>query len=86
MPMGEGYDQLLKSRIADMKNVGGREGGAVTAAQFLARFLRDGMAWCHLDIAGVTLAKSDGPLWPKGATGWGVMTLDRLVRDRYEAK
>ncbi len=84
MPMGEGYDAKLKSRIADMMNVGGRDGGAIIAAQFLKRFVRERMPWIHLDIAGVTLAKADGRLWPKGATGWGVAALDRLVRDRHE--
>jgi leucyl aminopeptidase len=84
MPMGDGYDQLLKSRIADMKNVTGREGGAITAACFLQRFVRPGMPWCHLDIAGTASVKSDTAFAPKGATGWGVMTLDRLIRDLYE--
>ncbi|HMO07226.1 MAG TPA: leucyl aminopeptidase [Paracoccaceae bacterium] len=84
MPMGEGYDAKLKSRLADMMNVGGRDGGAVTAAQFLARFVAPGTPWAHLDIAGVTLAKADLPLSPKGATGWGVMTLNRLVAERHE--
>jgi leucyl aminopeptidase len=84
MPMGEGYDAKLKSRIADMMNVGGREGGAVTAAQFLARFVKPEIPWVHLDIAGVTLAKSDSALAPKGATGWGVAALDRMIRDRFE--
>ncbi len=84
MPMGEAYDAKLKSRIADMMNVGGREGGAITAAQFLARFVKPEVPWCHLDIAGTALVKSDTTLAPKGATGWGVMTLDRLVRDRFE--
>lgn len=86
MPMGEAYDALLKSDLADMKNVGGREGGAITAAQFLRRFVKDGMPWCHLDIAGVTRLKQETALAPKGATGWGVMTLDRLVRDRFETR
>lgn len=86
MPMGEAYDAKLKSRIADMMNVGGRDGGAITAAQFLQRFIRDGMPWIHLDIAGTALLKAETPLAPKGATGWGVMTLNRLIRDRYEAK
>jgi leucyl aminopeptidase len=86
MPMGEAYDQKLKSRIADMMNVGGRDAGAVTAAQFLKRFVKDGTPWCHIDIAGVASTKSETALAPKGATGWGVMTLDRLVRDRFEAK
>lgn len=86
MPMGEAYDAKLKSRIADMMNVGGRDGGAITAAQFLQRFIRDGMPWIHLDIAGTALLKADTTLAPKGATGWGVMALNRLIRDRYEAK
>ena len=84
MPMGEAYDAKLKSRIADMMNVGGRDGGAITAAQFLQRFVKPGMPWCHLDIAGTALLKSDTTLSPKGATGWGVMALDRLIRDRFE--
>jgi len=84
MPMGEAYDQKLKSRIADMMNVGGRDGGAITAAQFLARFVKPEVPWIHLDIAGTALAKADTALAPKGATGWGVMALDRLIRDRFE--
>lgn len=86
MPMGDAYDAKLKSRIADMMNVGGRDGGAITAAQFLQRFVKPGMPWCHLDIAGTALLKADSTLAPKGATGWGVMALNRLIRDRYEAK
>ncbi|WP_126976577.1 leucyl aminopeptidase [Frigidibacter oleivorans] len=84
MPMGPGYDAQLKSRVADMKNVGGRPGGAITAAAFLARFIREGMPWVHLDIAGVTLPPADTTLAPKGATGWGVMALNRMIRDHYE--
>ncbi|MEL6621133.1 MAG: leucyl aminopeptidase, partial [Pseudomonadota bacterium] len=74
----------LKSRIADMKNIGGRAAGSVTAAQFLQRFVKDGCPWIHLDIAGVASVKSETALAPKGATGWGVMALNRLVADRYE--
>lgn len=84
MPMGEAYDAKLKSRIADMMNVGGRDGGSITAAQFLQRFVKPDMPWIHLDIAGTALLKSDSTLAPKGATGWGVMSLDRLIRDRFE--
>jgi len=84
MPMGQAYDDKLKSRIADMMNVGGRDGGAITAAQFLKRFVKDGMPWVHLDIAGTALVKSDLTLSPKGATGWGVMALDRMIRDMFE--
>jgi leucyl aminopeptidase len=85
MPMGDAYDAKLKSRLADMMNVGGRDGGAITAAQFLQRFVKPETPWCHLDIAGTALLKADSTLAPKGATGWGVMALDRLIRDRFEA-
>ena len=84
MPMADAYDAKLKSRIADMVNSCGRDGGAITAAQFLARFVKPDVPWCHLDIAGTALLKSDSTLAPKGATGWGVMALDRLIRDRFE--
>ncbi len=84
LPMGKAYDDLLKSQIADMKNVGGRAAGAITAAQFLQRFVQEDCAWMHLDIAGVAMIKSDTTYAPKGATGWGVMTLNRLVADCYE--
>lgn len=84
LPMGEAYDAKLKSRIADMMNVGGRDGGAIVAAQFLQRFVKKDMPWCHLDIAGTALVKAETTLAPKGATGWGVMALDRLIRDRFE--
>jgi leucyl aminopeptidase len=86
MPMGEAYDKELKSDIADMKNVGaGRWGGAITAAQFLGRFVREETPWCHIDIAGVAAPEKELPLSPKGGSGWGVRTLDRLVRDRFES-
>jgi leucyl aminopeptidase len=84
MPLGQGYDDLLKSRSADMKNIGGRAAGAITAAQFLLRFVQDGMPWIHLDIAGVASVTSETKYAPKGATGWGVMALDRLVSDQFE--
>ena len=84
MPLGAAYDKALESPVADMKNVGGRPAGAVTAAQFLARFVKEGTPWIHLDIAGVASVKEETVLAPKGATGWGVMALDRLVRDIFE--
>ncbi|QHQ34916.1 leucyl aminopeptidase [Algicella marina] len=85
MPMGEAYDKLLKSRVADVANVGGRAAGSITAAQFLKRFVKDDMPWIHLDIAGVAFTKSATTFAPKGATGWGVRALDRLIRDKYES-
>ncbi|SDC18807.1 leucyl aminopeptidase [Ruegeria marina] len=81
MPLGKAYDDMLKSRIADMKNVGGRPAGSITAAQFLARFVKEGTPWIHLDIAGVASVTSETSWAPKGATGWGVMALNRLVDD-----
>lgn len=86
LPLGPSYDSLIKSRLADMKNTGGRAAGSITAAQFLQRFIKQDQPWAHIDIAGVTLPPSATDLAPKGATGWGVMTLDRLVRDRFEGK
>ena len=84
MPLDPAYDQLIKSRIADMKNTGGRWGGAITAAQFLQRFVPEGTPWVHLDIAGVALPPGETTLAPKGATGWGVRTLNALVKARFE--
>ncbi|SLN11132.1 Cytosol aminopeptidase [Pseudoruegeria aquimaris] len=86
LPMGQAYDDMLKSRIADMKNVGTRAAGSITAAQFLQRFVKDGTPWVHLDIAGTASVKSETTLAPAGATGWGVMALDRLIRNSFEAE
>jgi leucyl aminopeptidase len=86
MPLGAGYDKLLKSRIADMKNIGGRPAGSITAAQFLQRFIKDGTPWIHLDIAGVASVKSETALAPVGATGWGVAALNRLISNLYETE
>lgn len=84
MPMGPAYDALLKSRIADMKNIGGRMAGSITAAQFLRRFVKEDVPWCHLDIAGTASVSTETALAPAGATGWGVMALNRLIADKYE--
>ncbi len=85
LPLGPAYDATLKSRIADMKNVGGRPGGAIIAAQFLQRFVKPDVPWVHLDIAGTALVKKETALAPAGATGWGVLALNRLIADNYEA-
>ncbi|QNE31258.1 leucyl aminopeptidase [Sphingomonas sp. NBWT7] len=83
-PMGKAYDRLIDSAIADMKNVGPRGGGSITAAQFIARFVDEGVAWAHLDIAGMVWSEKDGPTWGKGATGYGVRLLDRFIADQHE--
>ncbi|HEY8698613.1 MAG TPA: leucyl aminopeptidase [Rhizomicrobium sp.] len=85
LPLGDAYDKILKSKIADMKNISGNtNAGSIVAAQFLQRFI-DKTPWAHLDIAGV--AWQDGeqkPLSPGWGVGWGVRILDRLVADHYE--
>jgi leucyl aminopeptidase len=86
LPMGESYDKLINSQIADMKNVGPREAGSITAAQFLLRFVKEGVTWAHLDIAGMVWSAKDGPLWERGATGFGVRLLDRFIADHHEEK
>ncbi|WP_439532408.1 leucyl aminopeptidase [Polymorphobacter sp.] len=86
MPMGPSYDKLIDSPIADMKNVGGRHAGSVTAAQFLARFIKPGVKWAHLDIAGTVWADKAGTLHDKGATGFGVRLLDRFIADNFETR
>jgi leucyl aminopeptidase len=83
MPLGEAYDKQIRSDIADMKNVGGRPAGSVTAAQFLQRFT-NGKPWAHLDIAGTAWSAKDQPTVPKGATAFGVRLLDRLVQEMAE--
>jgi leucyl aminopeptidase len=85
MPLGDAYDRLINSDIADMRNVStGREAGSITAAQYLQRFVQKGVPWAHLDIAGVTWSKKDAPTVPKGGTAFGVRLLERLVREHYE--
>jgi leucyl aminopeptidase len=83
MPLNEAYDKLINTPSADMQNIGGRGAGAITAAQFLQRFIGK-TPWAHLDIAGVTWSKKDAPTVPKGGTAFGVRLLDRLVTNHYE--
>ena len=85
MPLGEAYDKIINSDIADMKNVGNRYGGSITAAQFIQRFV-NGVPWAHLDIAGMAWSDKDAPTVPKGATGYGVRLLERFVADHYEER
>lgn len=84
MPLGSAYDKLIDSPIADIKNIGPREAGSITAAQFLQRFVRNGTPWAHLDIAGMVWSNKPGHTWDKGATGYGVRLLDQFVRDVLE--
>ena len=84
IPVGEAYDRLIDSPIADIKNVGPREGGWITAATFLQRFVEPGVKWAHLDVAGMVWSEKPGHLHDKGATGFGVALLDRFVADNFE--
>ena len=83
MPLDEAYDKQIRSDIADMKNVGGRPGGSITAAHFIQRFVNS-KPWAHLDIAGMAWSTKDTAIAPKGATAFGVRLLDRLVAENYE--
>jgi leucyl aminopeptidase len=83
-PLSDAYNKLLDSQIADMKNVGPRGAGSITAAQYLQRFVEDGVKWAHLDIAGMVWSDKPGAFHDKGATGYGVRVLDRFIADNYE--
>ena len=83
-PLSAEYDKLIDSPIADIKNVGPRYAGSITAAQFIQRFVENGTPWAHLDIAGMVWADKAGATWDKGATGFGVRLIDRFVRDTVE--
>ncbi|PCI44918.1 MAG: leucyl aminopeptidase [Alphaproteobacteria bacterium] len=83
MPMGKVYDKMIDSKIADMKNVGGKYAGSITAAQFLQRFVND-VPWVHIDIAGTAWKTESSDVADRGATGYGVRLLDQLVRNNYE--
>jgi leucyl aminopeptidase len=84
MPLDKAHDEVLKSDIADMKNTGPREGGSSNAAAFIARFVKAGVPWAHLDIAGKAWTTKDLPVVPKGATGYGVRLLNEWIRTNYE--
>ena len=83
-PLGEGYDRLIDSPIADMKNVGPREAGSITAAQFLQRYVDEGVKWAHLDIAGMAWSDKPKPTYDKGATGYGMRLLDEYIAANHE--
>jgi leucyl aminopeptidase len=85
MPLSPTYDKMIDSKFADMKNTGGsRWGGAITAAQFIARFVSDNIPWAHLDIAGTGFDSRLTEINKSWGSGWGVRLLDKLVADYYE--
>lgn len=84
MPLGPEYDKQIDSRFADMKNVGGRWGGSITAAQFLARYVEGETKWAHIDLAGTAMNSPSNDINRSWASGYGVRLLDRLIADHYE--
>jgi leucyl aminopeptidase len=86
LPLDPFYDKMIRSKIADVKNIGGANSGSITAAQFLKRFIQDGTVWAHLDIAGVAWQDGEQKVQvPSWGTGWGVRLLNRLVKAHYES-
>ena len=83
LPLSKGYDKLIDTPNADVKNTGGRTAGSITAAQFLQRFTND-VTWAHLDIAGTAFGPAKNEINQSWSTGYGVRLLDRLVADFYE--
>jgi leucyl aminopeptidase len=84
LPLGPKYDKMIDSKVADMKNTGGKWGGSISAAQFLQRFIKDGTPWAHLDIAGTAMSSVDSEINRSWGSGFGVRLLDRLISDHYE--
>ena len=83
MPLGEKYDKLIDSRIADMKNTGGRLAGSTTAAQFLKRYIGD-TPWAHLDIAGTAMSSPKSDINTSWGSGFGVQLLNEFISKNYE--
>lgn len=83
MPLSEGYDKIMNSQFADMKNSGSRYGGSITAAQFLQRFTNK-VPWCHIDVAGVAMGTPKTSMSPTWASGYGVRLLNRWIADNFE--
>jgi leucyl aminopeptidase len=83
MPLAKAYDKLIDSKNADMKNIGGRWGGAITAAQFIQRFIKN-TPWAHIDLAGTAMDAARNDINQSWGSGWGVRLLDRFVAEKHE--
>lgn len=84
MPLDKGYDKMIESKNADMKNIGGRWAGACTAAAFLERFIQKDVAWAHIDLAGTAMDAPRNDINPSWGSGWGVRLIDRMIADKHE--
>ena len=85
LPLSKQYDKLIDSKLADMKNIGGRDAGSITAAQFLQRFVENETPWAHLDIAGTAMGSPSTDTNQSWGSGYGVRLLDRLAAKFYES-
>ena len=83
MPLAPEYDKIIDHDVADMKNIGGRHAGSITAAQFLQRFVNN-VPWAHLDVAGTAMDGPRNAINQSWGPGWGVRLLNRLVAQYYE--
>ena len=83
MPLGPAYDKMIDSKFADMKNAGGRQGGSITAAQFLQQFVKE-TPWAHIDIAGTAMGSPPSDINQSWGSGWGVRLLNSLMANSYE--
>ena len=84
LPLSKKYNKLIDSKLADVKNIGGRDAGSITAAQFLQRFVKSGVPWAHLDIAGTAMGSPSSDINPSWGSGYGVRLLDHFSEKFYE--
>ena len=86
LPLSKKYNKMIDSKLADVKNIGGRDAGSITAAQFLQRFVKPGAPWAHLDIAGVAMGSPATDINSSWASGYGVRLLDHFSEKFYESR
>jgi leucyl aminopeptidase len=83
MPLSDDYDKMINSKVADMKNIGGRDAGSVTAAQFIKRYVGD-VPWAHIDIAGTSIESLKSDINTSWGSGYGVRLLDNFIKQNFE--
>jgi len=85
MPLSQKYDKLIDSKVADMKNIGGRWAGSITAAQFLQRFVQEETSWAHIDIAGTAFSAPSTDINRSWGAGFGVRLLQRMLMNEADS-
>ncbi|MFT6497138.1 MAG: leucyl aminopeptidase [Alphaproteobacteria bacterium] len=83
MPLSDEYDKMINSKVADMKNIGGRDSGSITAAQFIKRYVGD-VPWAHIDIAGTSIESLKSDINTSWGSGYGVRLLDDFIKHNFE--